>query len=143
MEYIIDKASNNDIELLIKYEKDIIYKYANDLTKKEIEEIEEYVKKEVLDNINNYFTININKQIIGCLLITNYEDGKEIAELYLEEEYRNKGIGTKIINNIIKENDILYLWVYKLNKKAISLYKRLGFKTIDETSTRYLMKYNR
>lgn len=29
MEYIIDKASNNDIELLIKYEKDIIYKYAN------------------------------------------------------------------------------------------------------------------
>lgn len=35
----------------------------------------------------------------------------------------------------------IYLWVYKQNKKAIKLYKRLGFKIINETDTRYFMKH--
>lgn len=59
----------------------------------------------------------------------------------MEEEYRNKGLGTDIIKNILKINPIVYLWVYKENKKAISLYKKLNFKIIDETENRFYMKY--
>ena len=64
-----------------------------------------------------------------------------LDEIYVEQEYRNKGIGTDIIKNVINENDIIYLWVYKENVKAISLYKKLGFNVIDETDSRYYMKY--
>ena len=39
-------------------------------------------------------------------------------------------------------NKNIYLWVYKENIKAVSLYKRLGFKIIDETESRYYMEYN-
>ena len=59
----------------------------------------------------------------------------------LSEEYRNKGIGTDIIKKVISNNDTIYLWVYKENLKAISLYKKIGFFVIDETESRYYMKY--
>ena len=76
-------------------------------------------------------------------MLTEEFDGKLINEIYLEEEYRNKGIGSDIIKNIINVHDIVYLWVYKLNSKAISLYKKLGFIIIEETDTRYYMKYEK
>ena len=82
-------------------------------------------------------------EIIGCILLTNNDNGKLLDEIYLEEEYRNKGIGTKIIMDILNNNDVVYLWVYKENEKAISLYKKLGFNVIEETESRYYMKYNK
>ena len=41
------------------------------------------------------------------------------------------------------DNDIIYLWVYKENVQAISLYKKLGFNVIEETESRYYMKYSK
>ena len=82
-------------------------------------------------------------KIVGCILLTNNDNGKLLDEIYLEEEYRNKGIGTKIIMDILNNNDVVYLWVYKENEKAISLYKKLGFNVIEETESRYYMKYNK
>ena len=70
-------------------------------------------------------------------------NSKLLDEIYLEEEYRNKGIGTEIIKDILNNNDVVYLWVYKENEKAISLYKKLGFNVIEETESRYCMKYNK
>lgn len=66
-----------------------------------------------------------------------------LDEIYIEQEYRNKGIGTDIIKNVINENDIIYLWAYKENTKAISLYKKLSFNIIEETESRYYMKYSK
>ena len=66
-----------------------------------------------------------------------------LDEIYLEEKYRNKGIGTNIIKEVINNNDIIYLWVYKENVQAISLYKKLGFNVIEETESRYYMKYSK
>ena len=85
----------------------------------------------------------IDNDIIGCLLLTNKDDGKLLDEIYLEEDYRNKGIGTSIIKDILYNNDIVYLWVYKDNINTISLYKKLGFDVINETESRYYMKYNK
>mgnify|MGYP003207452642 FL=1 len=45
--------------------------------------------------------------------------------------------------DILNNNDVVYLWVYKENEKAISLYKKLGFNVIEETESRYYMKYNK
>ena len=67
----------------------------------------------------------------------------EIVDIFVLKEYRNKGIGTDIIKNILKNNSIVYLWVYKKNIKAISLYKKMKFKIINETENRYYMKYSK
>ena len=123
MEYKLLTSSNKDINRLIEYKKRTIYEYAKDLSNEEIDKINKYVTSEVPKLINDY--------------------GKLLDEIYLEEEYRDKGIGTKIIKNILNNNDIVYLWVYKENKKAISLYKKLEFYAIEETESRYYMRYSK
>ena len=141
MEYQLKKSNKNDIEKLIEYKKETTYEYATDLTLEEKTKIDKYLAEEVKEQIDYYKNIVVNNKFVGCLLVTNNDNGKLLDELYLEEEYRNNGIGTDIIKSILNKNSIVYLWVYKLNVKAISLYKRLGFKIIEETETRYYMKY--
>lgn len=143
MEYKLSTSSNKDINRLIEYKKRTIYEYAKDLSNEEIDKINKYVTSEVPKLINDYCNIIVDNKIVGCLLLTNKDDGKLLDEIYLEEEYRNKGIGTEIINDILNNNDIVYLWVYKENEKATSLYKKLEFNVIEETESRYYMKYNK
>lgn len=143
MEYKLSKSSEKDINRLIEYKNRTIYQYAKDLSNEEIDRINKYVTSEVPRLINDYCNITVDNKIVGCILLTNNDNGKLLDEIYLEEEYRNKGIGTKIIMDILNNNDVLYLWVYKENEKAISLYKKLGFNVIEETESRYYMKYNK
>lgn len=143
MDYELKCATENDIPRLIDYELKTIFEYAGKLTDKEIIEMNTYVKNNVPKKIENYKVIYIDNNKIGCFLITNNDDSISLDEIYLEKDYRNQGIGTKIIKKLISENKNVYLWVYKLNEKAISLYKKLGFEFIDETENRYYMKYNR
>ncbi len=142
MNYKLIKSSSKDIEKLIEYKKRTIFEYAKDLPDDEINKINNYVKNNVLKLLNDYSNIIVDNKVIGCLLLTNKDDNILLDEIYIEQEYRNKGIGTDIIKNVINENDIIYLWVYKENVKAISLYKKLGFNVIDETDSRYYMKYS-
>lgn len=141
MKYELVKSSNKDIDRLIEYKKRTIYEYAKDLSKEEINKINNYVTNEVPILINDYYNIVVDNKTIGCLLLTKKDDGKLLDEIYLEEEYRNRGIGTSILKEVISSNDIVYLWVYKENIQAISLYKKLGFIVIDETDSRYYMKH--
>ena len=143
MEYKLSTSSNKDINRLIEYKKRTIYEYAKDLSNEEIDKINKYVTSEVPKLINDYCNIIVDNKIVGCLLLTNKDDGKLLDEIYLEEEYRNKGIGTNIIKEVMSNNDIVYLWVYKENMQAISLYKKLGFVVIEETESRYFMKYSK
>ena len=141
--YKLDSSSMKDIDTLIKYKLNSILKYASNLSNKELDEINTYVKDNVPKQLNNYKLINIDGNIVGCILVENKDDGVIIDELYIEEKYRNNGIGTDLINNVISNNNIVYLWVYKLNFKAIRLYKRLEFKIIKETENRYYMQFNK
>lgn len=143
MEYKLSNSSNKNINRLIEYKKRTIYEYAKNLSNEEIDKINKYITSEVPKLINYYCNVIVDNKIVGCLLLTNKDDGKLLDEIYLEEEYRNKGIGTEIVKDILNNNDIVYLWVYKENKKAISLYKKIGFNVIEETESRYYMKYNK
>ena len=142
--YKLVKASKKDIPRLIQYKKDIIYMYSKGLSEEEEEKenINEYVINSVNEIFKDYYNIIIDDKIIGSVCIRDLENAKLLDEIYLEKEFRNKGIGTDIIRKIIENNESVYLWVYKENIKAVSLYKRLGFKIIDETESRYYMEYN-
>ena len=143
MNYKLIKSSNDDVEKLIDYKKKTIFEYAKDLSENEINKINNYVKNTVPKLLNNYSNIVVDNKVVGCLLLTDKDDGTLLDEIYLEEKYRNKGIGTNIIKEVISNNDIIYLWVYKENIQAISLYKKLGFVVIEETESRYYMKYSK
>lgn len=142
MKYELINATCNDIDYIKKSKLYNIFTYADDLPKNEIIRINNYVDEHIPVEIKDYKIIMCNKNKAGCLLVIKKEDSITLDEIYLEEEYRNKGIGTNMIKNILKNNSIVYLWVYKKNIKAISLYKKMKFKIIYETETRYYMEYN-
>ena len=141
--YKLVKASKKDIPRLVQYKKDIIYMYSKDLAKDEKENINEYVITSVNEIFKDYYNIIIDDKIIGSVCIRDLENAKLLDEIYLEKEFRNKGIGTDIIRKIIENNKNVYLWVYKKNKKALLLYKRLGFTIEEETESRYYMNYDK
>ena len=131
--YKLVKASKKDIPRLIRYKKDIIYMYSKDLAEDERNKIDEYVITSLNETFKDYYNIIIDDKIIGSVCIKELENAKLLDEIYLEKEFRNKGIGTDIIRKIIENNKNIYLWVYKKNKKAVLLYKRLGFTIEEET----------
>ncbi|MDD2180931.1 MAG: GNAT family N-acetyltransferase [Bacilli bacterium] len=131
------------IELLKKYKFATILNNSNNISEEEKKQIINYVNKEVPRQLKDYKLIIVNFIIVGCLLVSNYKDGVLLNEIYLEERYRNMKIGSSIINDLIKEHNIIYLWVYKENLKSIKLYKQFRFIIIEKTKTRYLMKYQK
>lgn len=141
--YKLVKASKKDIPRLIKYKKDIIYMYSKDLVEDERNKIDEYAITSANEMFEDYYNIIIDDKIIGSILLKDMPQGKLIDEIYIEKEFRNNGIGTDIIRKMLENNRNIYLWVYKENKKAISLYNRLGFIIVDETDSRYYMKYDK
>ncbi len=79
-----------------------------------------------------YYKIIFNNEMVGFIGIKNYPKELYLYRFYIDEKYRNKGIGTITLNKIIgmaKEQDKdLSLEVMGENI-ARDLYERLGFKT--------------
>ena len=102
-------------------------------------------------NINNFYPNIYNKDnnklfiaiddnnIIGYIYVKlistdGIDNNKEllIDALYIEEDYRNKGIATSLINKVKEysiNNNIKYISINVLDKniKAKNLYNKLGF----------------
>lgn len=140
--YKLVNASITDLERIKKYKFKTIFEYANNLEQEEKERINNYVNRTIPNQIDKYKNIIINDNIVGSVLLIEIEDGILLDEIYIEEPYRNKGIGTIVIKNILSDiNSNIYLWVHKDNVKAINLYTKLGFSKKVETDSRYYMKY--
>ncbi len=119
--YKLERATKDDIELLISYKLASILDYAKNLPKEEIERITNYVKTTIPTQIGDYELVVIDNKKVGCILLEKYEDGILLNELYIDKNYRRKGIGTTILNNILNNNAKVYLWVYKENTPALNL----------------------
>lgn len=141
MKYELVNATKEDIEYVKKAKLYSIFNYADNLPKEEVLKINVYVENNIPIEIFNYKIVKNDNEKIGCLLVTKKDDDTFLDEIYLEEEYRNKGIGTSIIKDTLKTNSTVYLWVYKNNINAISLYKKLNFEILNETEDRYYMKH--
>ena len=139
--YTLKIANIKDISLLETWKLQTVLDYAGKLSIEEQEKIRNYVHNEVLEYLTFYELIEVSSNIVGCVLVRPYQDGYLLDEIYLEKEYRNLGIGSSILKDKTMQFSPLYLWVYKDNKKAISLYKRIGFLVKEETATRYFMEF--
>ncbi len=143
MDYELKNATKKDILRIKNYKKETIFAYAQNLTKEENDKINNYIDNAIKKEIVNYQLIIVENKIVGCLLIEKEKDGVLLNEIFLEKNYRHKGIGTNIIKNIIKEYNTIFLWVYKENINAISLYKKLGFKIVEQTNSRLFMSLSK
>lgn len=102
---------------------------------------------EKLFNINNlnkteriYVYLNDNKVTSFIHISSNYEI-IDILNIVVEPKYEKQGIGTKLINHIIKNKDQnatkIMLEVREDNLKAINFYQKNNFKIISKRKKYY------
>lgn len=79
-----------------------------------------------------YYKIIYNNQMVGFIGIKKYKKEIYLYRFFIDEQYRNKGIGAIALNRIIdmakEQNKDMSLEVIGENI-ARDLYERLGFKT--------------
>ena len=79
-----------------------------------------------------YYKIIFNNNIVGFIGIKNNKKEIYLYRFFIDEKYRNQGIGTIALNKIIdiakEQNKDMSLEVFGENI-ARDLYERLGFKT--------------
>ena len=93
-------------------------------------------------HLNNDFFVFVEEKdndiiAICCLQIIEYlpqcnDNGRQgyICNVYTEKEYRNQGIQTRLLNEVINysiKNDLCELDLSTNTDNAISLYKKFGF----------------
>ena len=91
------------------------------------------------------FIIIYNFQNAGRLQLNKDNSGLRIINISLLPDFRNLGIGSKVIKDLLSEADSkkrpVYLEVDKVNP-AFNLYSRLGFEIYHQDEIKYSMKYS-
>lgn len=106
-------------------------KYDNSIS--EDAKILNYFKYMIRQKYNFLLGYYIDNNIVGYTFIKGIDKETALLDgLYVEEEYRNKGIATELIKTAFetcKNNKIKFLDVNVMyqNKEAQSLYNKLGF----------------
>ena len=112
-------------------------------------ELQVYIKDFGTNKDDNCLLAEYNKKIVGACwtrIMNDYghvDNGTPSLAISLYEEYRGKGIGTKLMKSmlkLLKEKGYkrTSLTVQKSNY-AVKMYKNIGFKIIDETEAEYIM----
>ncbi len=143
----IRKATKKDIKEYLKLKEQSLKDYS-----KLIRERIKYAKKSAVEEFNNLISKKnellllieddnkVRGYLIGVLTITPEYKSADVGDLFISKEDRRKGYATALIKEFINICSKKSIKRYKLgvninNKKAIELYKKLGFKL-----TRYEME---
>jgi putative acetyltransferase len=126
---ILIKRTNSDNidfkKLIIKLDKDLLEMYH-----------EEQATYDTFNKIDNLQTIVIayNDNIaVGCGCFKKFDDSSvEMKRMYVDDNYRNKGIATSILNELESwaremNNAVAVLECGDEQKAAIHLYKKQGY----------------
>lgn len=151
MDIVIEKAKIENAQDIYKIELEL---FKEEIGESEITEITYMIEK------NNVYIAKHDNKIVGYITgmiidvddeynytIWQYMTDKSEFELFtimalgVVEDYRNKKIGTRLLEKFIEDNsntmDKISLQVNKKNKHAIKLYENFGFKTVLEIPKYY------
>jgi len=96
---------------------------------------------ERIEGKNVIFVAEEDVKVVGlcwCTVVDRGVDKQgEIAEFYVEKEFRGKGIGNALIAAAkqLFTNEkvtVAFVWTHRGNESAVELYKNTGFKEVDQ-----------
>ncbi len=88
-------------------------------------------------------TICLGNEPVGRLYLWESDRQIRIVDIALLPEFRNQGIGSRILKRLIEKSDLsskvlcIHVEVYN---QALSLYQRLGFEVKDQTGVYHYME---
>ncbi|MCR5654261.1 MAG: GNAT family N-acetyltransferase [Lachnospiraceae bacterium] len=86
-----------------------------------------YVKRNLKDT--EVYVYEIEGMVVGFIGI----DGDHVEGLFVDREYRDEGIGTRLINYIKEDHDFFTLHVFENNLGAIQFYENRGLIKLEES----------
>lgn len=88
--------------------------------------------------------ILLDGQAVGRLSVQRMRDEIHVMDISLLPQYRNRGIGSHLLNGILKEgaksNRPVTIYVERHNP-ALHLYERLGFRQVSDQGVHLFMKW--
>lgn len=86
----------------------------------------------IISEFTKKYSYTVDNENVGFIIFDIIYDRCEIIDVYTVEKFRNMGIATKLINEIINDYEInnITLEVSVDNCVAIKLYEKLGFKGV-------------
>jgi len=109
-----------------------------------------FIKMQFLARERTYPRVNnriilLNGSAVGRLLVDTREAVVLLVDIALLREYRNVGIGSRLIKDLLEESaasgKAVRLHVLSTSP-AVRLYERLGFRTIGSEAAYFEMKWN-
>lgn len=89
--------------------------------------------------------ILLHEQAIGRLYIERTESAVHIIDIALLPDYRNRGIGGALLQELLEEataeHKVVQIYVEKFNP-ALHLYNRLGFRELEDSGVYYYMEWS-
>ena len=92
----------------------------------------------------DYYIVELNGEPVGRLIVQRGEKEIRLVDVSLPAEFRNRGIGTFLLEQLKTEagsNRVLSLRVLKTNAGAKRLYERLGLVAVQESDLHFTMQW--
>ncbi|MBS3072973.1 GNAT family N-acetyltransferase [Candidatus Pacearchaeota archaeon] len=134
----IRKAKKDDLKEYLKIKRESLKEYSK-ITWCKITLTNNQIKKELVDSISSpkrFLLFIEDDKIIGymicSIILSEHQNYGYIDDIFVYKKFRGNGLGKMLINEFIKilrKKNIkkLRLGVNIRNKKAIKMYKELGF----------------
>lgn len=141
--YKLKKYSDNYYNFVYEVKKEAYKKYVEENFGQWNEEVQKEYFDKFIDGVKeNAYIIEYDNKDVGFYNGEVIENGDyEIGNICIIPEYQGRGIGTKIVKDIIKQNidRNIRLQYFKQNPVG-NLYKRLGFVLVSESKYHYQME---
>ena len=140
MDLTYTQALPEDIQLILNQSRELITAY-EDLASIDLLKVLSWMQRKIETNIDDYTCVWKAGEKVAFYCLREEPDAVELDDLYVLPNFRNRGIGTKILSRCVANMDRpIYLYVFTGNAGAIRLYRRFGFaKTSQVSATRCIM----
>lgn len=108
-----------------------------------VEKFQSYsaMTKQLVNEDYSYFAVREDGELCGYIGVKPEKDRRFfLSKLYLRSDKRGRGIASLMLKRVYSEaaaagKNMVYLTVNKHNDHAVAVYKKAGFKVIDEAVT--------
>ena len=144
MKYLFRNCTLDDFDFLFELKKQNFKWYVDKIWGWNDDDQKQRLKQDLGEHLAHKRIISVDSKKVGVYAVHTTENGDLfINEISILKEYQNKGLGRKILEEQLKENQKkgirTILQVFKDNP-AKRLYEKLGFKVYGETETHYQME---
>ena len=138
-----EPACAQDADAIFCLSRDLIDRY-EDVSLIDYERVLDWVRRKIATNIAEYTCVFREDQKVGFYRLDTSGELAELDDFYILPRFRGQGIGTNVLRHCIgSTGNGIFLYVFKENTGAISLYECMGFTVSKDVGpTRCIMVRN-